>query len=262
VPTKRGQSQEPAPDLSPERAYPALKLQLEKMQSLKGQNYEEAEAAEQEWYQFTEKIVMRTFGGGSQNHMNLRNALSAGEHYMVPDFGQGPDHRLYQSNYEARLQAYEGALNSSLAELELDLPDVGIKGVYQSGQEYEFYRDITAIVKLAQRELFVIDPYLSREIFDVYAGGIPRTVHFRLLSANVAADVMALGQKYSSGGNFELRSSATIHDRVIFADNRVWLCGQSLKDAAKKKPTYIVEFDEALMRPVYEAIWAAAQKLI
>jgi hypothetical protein len=70
------------------------------------------------------------------------------------------------------------------------------------------------------------------------------------------------GQKYSSGGNFELRSSTTIHDRVIFADNRVWLSGQSLKDAAKKKPTYIVEHDEALMRPVYETIWAASQKLI
>jgi len=54
------------------------------------------------------------------------------------------------------------------------------------------------------------------------------------------------------------RSSNSIHDRVLFADTRVWLTGQSLKDAAKKKPTYIVEHDEPLMRTVYEGIWASA----
>ncbi len=265
MPTKRGQpSEQPAADFSPEKAYAVLKAQLEKLQALKGRNYEQARAEVEEWYHLTEKLVLRSFGGGSQNHVNFKNGRSAGEHSMVLDFGpyRGPDHQLNQSNHEARLQAYEGALKSSLAELELDLPDVGIKGVYEPGQEYEFYRDIKEIVGRATKTLFVIDPYLNREIFDVYADGIPRTVHFRLLSANVPADVLALGQKYSSGGNFELRSSTVIHDRVIFGDNRVWLCGQSLKDAAKKKPTYIVEHDEALMRPVYETIWAASQKLI
>ena len=44
-----------------------------------------------------------------------------------------------------------------------------------------------------------------------------------------------LGHKYVTGGNFQLRSSTAIHDRVIFQDNRVWVIGQSLKDAAKKK---------------------------
>jgi hypothetical protein len=42
----------------------------------------------------------------------------------------------------------------------------------------------------------------------------------------------------------------------------VWLSGQSLKDAAKKKPTYIVEHDEPLMRVIYEDIWAKASTLI
>jgi hypothetical protein len=142
------------------------------------------------------------------------------------------------------------------------LPDTGIKGVYEPGEEYEFYRDAKACLALAQREIFVIDPYLNAEIFDVYASAIPRTVYFRLLSANVPADVKALAQKYASGGNLAFRESLSIHDRVIFADNRVWLSGQSIKDAAKKKPTYIVEHDEALMRPVYEGIWQAASPII
>ena len=264
MPARRAQPPEAAPNFPPEKAHAALTEQLSKLQALKGQNYEAAKPRESEWYQLTEKLFMRAFGEGSPNVRNFRYASSAGEHYMVTDFGgyRGPNHKLNQSNYEARLQAYESALKSSLDELKLDLPDVGIKGVYEPGQEYEFYRDIKEIVGLATKTLFVIDPYLSREIFDVYADAIPRPVQFRLLGANIPGDVLTLGQKYSSGGNFELRSSATIHDRVIFADTRVWMCGQSLKDAAKKKPTYIVEHDEALMRPVYETIWAASQKLI
>ena len=108
----------------------------------------------------------------------------------------------------------------------------------------------------------MIDPYLSMEIFDVYASSIPRSVTFRLLSNNVPSDVKALAQKYASGGNLQFRSSASVHDRVIFVDKRVWLSGQSIKDAAKKKPTYIVEHDEPLMREIYERIWQSALVVI
>jgi hypothetical protein len=50
---------------------------------------------------------------------------------------------------------------------------------------------------------------------------------------------------------------------VIFVDQRAWVCGQSLKDAAKKKPTYVVEIEDAgLMRPAYENIWNSATVIV
>jgi hypothetical protein len=172
------------------------------------------------------------------------------------------DHGLNQRNFLARAQAYESALRSSISELEIDLPDAGVKGVYEPGEEYEFYTDVTACLKLAQKEIFVIDPYLSSEIFDVYAKAIPRSVKFRLLSTNVPADVLAVAQKYASGGNFAFRTTNAIHDRVLFADNRVWVIGQSIKDAAKKKPTYMIEHDEPMMRNGYEDIWNKATVIV
>jgi hypothetical protein len=176
--------------------------------------------------------------------------------------GQIPDSYRQQGNFEVRLVAFEGVLKNCLEELRLDMPDTGLKGVYEPGEEYEFYRDVTACLKLAQKEIFVIDPYLNTSIFNEYAGAIPRTVKFRLLSAKILPDVLALAQKYASGGNFAFRTSNSIHDRVLFADNRVWLTGQSLKDAAKKKPTYIVEHDEPLMRGIYESIWGSAAEVL
>ena len=249
-------------DLPPGKAYPLLNQQLTKLQELKGHNYVEVEAAEEEWRQFTETLVLRAFGSEGTNYRNFRWAADAGEHYMVP-YGAGIPHQLNQSNYEARMTAYETALRSSISSLELDLPDAGIKGVYEPGQQYEFYADVKGCLKSAQQEIFIVEPYPSTELFDVYAQAIPRTVGFRLLTApNIPADVKTLAQKYAAGGNFALRTTNAIHDRVLFADKRVWVTGQSIKDAAKKKPTYIIELDEPLMRNIYESVWQAATVIV
>jgi hypothetical protein len=257
---RRKQPIETLRDLSSEKAYAVLKVQLEKLQLLKGRKYDEANAAENEWFQLTEKLVLRSFGSVSTNYGNFRRGRSAGVHFAV--MNGVVDHARYQRNFESRQQAYEAALRSCIAELELDLPDTGIQGVYQPGEQYEFYRDVTACLKLARTEVFVIDPYLDAEIFDVYANAITRAVRLRLLSANVPVSVQTLAQKYAARGNLAFRSSASIHDRVMFADNRVWVSGQSFKDAAQKKPTYIVEHDEPSMRRVYEPIWDSASILI
>jgi hypothetical protein len=258
---RKVQPQPTAPDLSAERAYAALSKQFESLQEMKQLSYSDAEAKENEWSQFTAKLIMRAFGSDSPNRSHFSGAISAGEHYIVP-FGYGIDPGLYQRNYEARIQAYEAVLNSCLAELRLDLPEPEIQGVFDPGQEYEFYRTVKEILGLATREIFIIDPYLSPELFDVYAGAIPRAVSFRLLSANIPTSALSLAQKYASGGNFQFRTTNAIHDRVLFVDNRVWLSGQSLKDAAKKKPTYIVEHDEPLMRRAYEDIWTKAAPVL
>jgi len=260
LPSKRTQPSETPPDLSPEKAYTVLKTQLVELQALRGRNYQEAKAEEDEWSHLTEKLIIRSFGSDSTNYRNFRGALFAGEHYAIMD--DVIPHARYQRNFEARLQGFEATLRSCIAELELDLPDTGIKGVYQPGEEYEYYRDVTVCLKFAKTEIFIIDPYVNVEILDVYASAIPRTVLFRLLSANVPASVQTLAQKYAAGGNLAFRTSTSIHDRVLFADNRVWLSGQSLKDAARKKPTYIVEHEEPLMRQVYEQIWSSASTLI
>lgn len=63
----------------------------------------------------------------------------------------------------------------------------------------------------------------------------------------------------------EIRSSSALHDRVVFVDDRsCWVLGQSLKDAAKTKPTYLAPLAAdafQLKREAYEAIWATGQPL-
>lgn len=136
-----------------------------------------------------------------------------------------------------------------------------IKGYYDVGEEYEFYCDVKEILALAKTEVFVIDPYLSNEIFKLYANGISRSVILRILSERVPASTAAIAAKYASEGDLALCTTSLIHDRLILIDGRAWVIGQSIKDAAKKKPTDIVEQSTQHIRPAYEHIWADAAVL-
>lgn len=249
-------------DLSPERAHTALSKQLEFLQQrLKGRNYNEAEAEETEWTNLTEKLIIRAFGSDSVNLQHFYHARNAGEHSIIP-YGASFTHEYYQNNFNARIEAFEAMLRGCLSELAIDLPEAELKGAYAPGEEYEFYKDVKYILQLAQKDVFIIDPYIDADMFEVYANALPRTVSFRLLSTNVPSPVQALAKRYAAGGNFQFRHSTLIHDRVIFADSRVWVVGQSLKDAARKKPTYVVEADEPLMRTIYEDLWSKATVII
>ena len=68
-------------------------------------------------------------------------------------------------------------------------------------------------------------------------------VSVRLLTSSPSDALRSLAAKFSARNSvqFEARSTSAIHDRVIFIDGRdCWVIGQSIKDAAMKKPTYLL----------------------
>src|SRR5271167_3445702 len=171
----------------------------------------------------------------------------------------GMSEGLGQQNFQKRIEAYGGVVKSSLAELELLLPEPEIVGAYETGNEYQFYRDLKTIVGVATKELSITDNYLDNQIFDVYMENVNFSVSVRVMTDQVGNALGLVAQKFAGRGNFELRSSKDVHDRVVFADNRCWVIGQSIKDAAKKKPTYIVERSGAdTMKTIYDSLWVGA----
>ena len=147
--------------------------------------------------------------------------------------------------------------------MELILPQPELAGSYDIGDEYSFYRDLKTIVGFGTKELFIVDNYLDTQLFDVYMENVDPAVTVRVLTDKVVDPLKAVAEKFSKRGGFELRSSKDVHDRVVFADDRCWVIGQSIKDAAKRKPTYIVEHSGAAwMKGIYEAIWAGATTVV
>lgn len=153
-------------------------------------------------------------------------------------------------------------ISNEVKRLEFVLGDQ-IQPVYGPGAQYDFYRNLKSLIESAERELFLIDPYIDRNSFDLYLGDLDSSVGARVLAHNYASSlepvIRMLATKHSA---IEVRDSDSLHDRVLFVDGtQCWVIGQSIKDAAGKKPTYLAPLPREVVQGklgFYENIWKDA----
>jgi len=222
------------PDWAPGKTLHYLRQQLDELQKLKGRNHQEAKHEEDGWQQFTKNVLIHGFGEASQNLRNFHLARSAGLTNLM-----GISEAQMQENFKERIEEFEVTLSSSIRELEAMLPEAEIKGAYEAGDEYAFYEDLKGILAAATHDVFVADNYLDTDFFELYVHPIRAGIAVRVLTDQMRGNLPAVANKYATRGNFELRSSPDVHDRHVFVDGRGWMIGQSIKDAARRKPTYM-----------------------
>jgi hypothetical protein len=248
------------PILGPERAMRAITEQLDALQKLKDRECQEAEAEETEWEHVTRGIIELAFGNPSTSLSKFHMATAAGRHNIM---GISPHQQ--QVNFVMRIKAQEALLRSLVATLRLQLPEAEIKGVYEAGDQYAFYRDLGSLIQTATKDVLIVDAYLDEEVFNLYVSKVPDGAPVRMLSNKIGANVETVARMYAKGRPLELRSSADIHDRAVFVDQNGWVIGQSIKDAARKKPTYMIQLHEPSLtasRDAYSRIWTAATVVI
>ena len=165
------------------------------------------------------------------------------------------------------LSGVTSCLHRGIADLELRLPRNILDRVFGPGAVYDFFKSLRDLLASAQQSVLIVDPYLDDEIFDVYLTGMAHGIAVRLLTRHTAASFPAAIAKFiqQSKMNVEARRSDRLHDRVIFLDGRsCWVLGQSIKDAAKSKVTYLAPLENEtvhLKREFYEQIWAEAKPI-
>ena len=187
-----------------------------------------------------------------------------------------PKYRLDLGTQEYRLaypllrgdavQQIRMILTNEVKRLEFVLGDQ-IQPVYGPGAQYDFYRNLKGLIQSAERELFLIDPYIDRDSFDLYLGDLDPAVRGRILARNHGSSlkpvIRILATKHKA---IEVRASDALHDRVFFVDrSQCWVIGQSIKDAAGKKPTYLAPLPREVVRSklgFYESIWEDAVPIV
>lgn len=161
-----------------------------------------------------------------------------------------------------------GAVLRAISAMELIVPAED-QVVFGAGAPYEYFVQLNKTVASAESTIFIVDPYLDPSVFDHYVNSRGDGVFIRLLVGNrqsreLAPAVDLYVEQY--GEVLEARKSNGAHDRIIFIDDSAcFTSGQSLKDAAKAKPTYISPLAPdvvSIKLRHYEDIWAAASPLI
>ena len=157
-------------------------------------------------------------------------------------------------------------LHRAIADLEFRLP-VGAEQVFGPGAVYDFFKALRELLASATRSIFIVDSFLDEQIFDTYLTAAAMPVTVRLLVREGAAALGPAVAKFIAQTKMtvEIRRSEALHDRVIFLDDRsCWVLGQSVKDAAKSKTTYLAPLDSdaaGLKKAVYEQLWANSKPI-
>jgi hypothetical protein len=241
------------PDWTPERTLQILRQQLAELKELKQHKKQEVSRQYDVWSQTTWAVFSHGFGQQSHNLTDFNFA------------NYGAKLKNEQEEYQRVTERQETAILSSIKELEMGLPEAELKGAYEAGDEFAFYKDLKGILSSASSNVFIVDNYLNTDFFELYVEAIGPPVSVRILTDEVRGNLKIVATKYAHRGQFELRSSKDVHDRHIFVDGRGWMVGQSIKDGAKKKPTYMVEIGAALLptvRTIYEDLWTRSTVVV
>ena len=186
--------------------------------------------------------------------------------YEAMSFQFASDRLYSEFSRDSSITTILGTLQRAIADLELLVPEKD-KVVFAAGEDYSFFRELNKVIESAEKFIFIIDPYLDSSVFDHYLNSRKSQVKVRLLLSRNGENVKAALQKYLNqyGNVIDVRKSEKIHDRVIFIDGYVcWVVGQSLKDAAKAKPTYLLPIAPDVITTKlheYEAIWNEASAI-
>jgi len=135
--------------------------------------------------------------------------------------------------------------------------------IYSQFENYDFYRDLNKIIKNVKKELFVVDSYVDEQLIDLYLADVPISVNIRILTNRPQNNFLHVAKKYLNkpGRKFEVRKSSNCHDRLVCIDDICYVFGQSIKDAANKKPTYLLPLENDEMKKANEDIWGNASKI-
>ncbi len=129
---------------------------------------------------------------------------------------------------------------------------------------YEAFKQIRDIVGQCKEELCVIDPWTDEKIFDLYFDKLPRKARIRVLTKHTKGGFNEVAKLFKQrNANFEARILNKVHDRQLIVDDRVWILGQSLKDAGRSGPLSIVELRSSeSAKGLFNELWNTAQPLV
>jgi hypothetical protein len=176
------------PSISQQQAVEILSTLLHDFEAFSEEPYAQAKPEEREWQATTESMVIRAFGENSVQHRNYQNARRAGNSsFTMATFGHGPSDAQKaaesQKNFEKRTSSTRAAMKAMIRELQILAPKAEFSGVYDSGDPFSFYRDLTQLLRTATSRVFIVDAYFGREIFDLYLEAIPTSVAISILTA-------------------------------------------------------------------------------
>ena len=133
-----------------------------------------------------------------------------------------------------------------------------LEKIYSAGDAWDIFKDIKNIIDSAKFEIFIIDPYTDKELFNEYLKEIKKNdIVIKILTSKHNSELDSIIKKFQMKyKKFKIKYNKKIHDRLIFVDEKCYILGQSINSIAVDKPGYLCEVDDwKKFKSVYQSIW-------
>ncbi|RBQ28252.1 virulence RhuM family protein [Aliarcobacter vitoriensis] len=107
-------------------------------------------------------------------------------------------------------------------------------GIFYDGQTYDSYKFVNDLLKLAQKEVILIDNYIDDTVFTLFSKypNINFTIYTNTINKQLNLDFEKYSKQYK---NITLKTFKNSHDRFMILDKKeIYHLGASLKDLGKK----------------------------
>ncbi|PWK09005.1 hypothetical protein [Tumebacillus permanentifrigoris] len=129
-------------------------------------------------------------------------------------------------------------------------------------QPYTAYKHIRECIQSANKEIFIIDPYISSDIFELLEM-TDESIKIRIITMKLQGDAKVVADKFKKErGNFDFRFSDKFHDRYIFVDNTCYMLGSSLNSFGDRATTLVSVNDVRVKKAIEqyaESVWFERQ---
>jgi hypothetical protein len=127
---------------------------------------------------------------------------------------------------------------------------------------HTFDRYLRSIFAAAKLEVLVADAWVDETTFDNVLDVIPKSIPFKLLYAESRGAFDQRATRFAKEfSEFQLRRYKRLHDRFMVVDEKGYVLGPSIKDAASESPALVVEMaskEKRLLRSFFNELWSAA----
>ena len=162
--------------------------------------------------------------------------------------------KKYNSVFAHRAQGYTHPLKTGIITLtkegcnliesflnSLPLPNNNTSMIiFGEKNTHSFDKYIRNILKSANKEIKIVDTYVSGQIFDNLLDESPKNIPIKFLYKQDNGGFLNRIKRFKKEYNFQEKNSHNFHDRFIIIDEKGYIIGPSLKDAADKKPAILI----------------------
>lgn len=128
---------------------------------------------------------------------------------------------------------------------------------------HTFDKYLRTIFVGAKTEVCVADAWVDQTTFDNALDLVPKSIPFRLIYAEARGTFDQRATRFGTEfSKFRFRRYKPLHDRFMVVDEKGYVLGPSIKDAATQSPAIVIEVgpkEKRLLRSFFDELWEAAK---